>query len=155
MTIQQQVIKECYELAPVGSSFDETVQLTYDQRRKSRMRLQLKACDLAWFLARGQVIHQGEVLVCQDGYRVKVEAADEAVTQVETDNNLLLSRLAYHLGNRHVSLQLGEGWLRYQIDTVLDEMVVGLGGKAQHIDAPFDPEDGAYHSHGDDHSHEH
>jgi urease accessory protein len=77
----------------------------------------------------------------------------------------LFARACYHLGNRHVPLQVGHGWLRYQNDYVLDDMLRQLGLDVKHEQAPFEPENGAYgehgghshgHSHGDDdHSHSH
>jgi urease accessory protein len=138
---------ECHELLSSDESYDDAVSLTYEQRRKSRLRVNLETYELAWFLPRGNVVHHGEVLLCDDGRKVRVDAALESVSEVDTDDLLLLSRLAYHLGNRHVSLQIGSGWLRYQADPVLDEMVRTLGGEPSRKEAPFDPEDGAYHSH--------
>ena len=146
-------LRECYELLEPDSGFDESVSLTYEERRKSRLRLELEGYDLAWFLPRGKVVRDGEVLLCKDGHRVRVEASSECVSQVDSEDALLLSRLAYHLGNRHVGLQIGDGWLRYLGDGVLDEMVRELGGDPRSKNASFDPEAGAYHSHEDQHVH--
>jgi urease accessory protein len=67
-----------------------------------------------------------------------------------------LARAAYHLGNRHVALQIGDGWLRYCHDHVLDEMLLGLGLRVTVEQAPFEPEAGAYHAEGDSaHGHSH
>jgi urease accessory protein len=83
---------------------------------------------------------------------------------VRTADLRWLARAAYHLGNRHVALQIGEGWLRYKHDHVLDEMLHGLGLKVAVEQAPFEPEAGAYHSGADStdnqrpihtHSHDH
>jgi urease accessory protein len=82
-----------------------------------------------------------------------VEAAQEEVTQVNCNDAVLLTRIAYHLGNRHVSLQIGDSWIRYQNDAVLDDMVKGLGGHPLNISMPFHPEAGAYHSHHQPHEH--
>jgi urease accessory protein len=69
---------------------------------------------------------------------------------------MALTRAAYHLGNRHVPLQLGDGWLRYEHDHVLDAMVEQLGLEVRTEDATFEPEAGAYgHAHGGDHAHAH
>ena len=92
-----------------------------------------------------------------------VKAAEEQVSTVRCDDSLLLSRICYHLGNRHVPLQIEAGFSRYQHDYVLDEMVVGLGGSVEVELAPFEPEAGAYqsqagaghHHHHDDHEHSH
>jgi len=64
---------------------------------------------------------------------------------VRADDPRLLARVAYHLGNRHVALQIGAGWLRYSHDHVLDELSRGLGAQLTIEQAPFEPEAGAYH----------
>jgi urease accessory protein len=80
-----------------------------------------------------------------------VGAAPEWVSTLHAPDARLLARVAYHLGNRHVALQIGEGWLRYSHDHVLDEMARGLGAQLSVEQAPFEPEGGAYHAGG--HSH--
>ena len=88
-----------------------------------------------------------------DGTSVRVNAALEAVATARTDDPLRLARACYHLGNRHVPIQVGAGCLRYQRDHVLDELVRGLGLTVVHESARFEPESGAYH--GQEHSHHH
>lgn len=140
-----------------------TLTLTFDQRRKSRYRTRTDCgLDLGWFLPRGIVLAEGDCLLCTDGMHIRVKAADEEVSEVHCDDALLISRAAYHLGNRHVPLDITEERLRYQRDNVLDDMLVGLGLEPRHTQAPFNPENGAYHGHGghghaatDDSSHEH
>ncbi len=144
------VLKECFELAQAGAGFDDTVCLTFEQRSKSRLRTSLADFDLVWFLPRGLVVRDSDILLCGDGTRVRVLAASEAVSEIASTDPIKLARLAYHLGNRHVGLQIGSGWLRYQADAVLDEMVVALGATPVTTRAPFDPERGAYHSHEQD-----
>jgi urease accessory protein len=78
---------------------------------------------------------------------VRVCAAPEAVTTAHAGDPLGLARASYHLGNRHVPLQVGPGWVRYQRDHVLDDMVRGLGLRVVHESARFEPERGAYHGH--------
>ena len=85
----------------------------------------------------------------------EVIASAETVSKVTCDQPLLLLKAAYHLGNRHVPLQVTEHWLRYQHDHVLDDMVRGLGLQVSVEQAPFQPESGAYHRHGAGHSHNH
>ena len=90
---------------------------------------------------------------------VEIIAADEQVSSVYVDNALALAKAAYHLGNRHIPLQIEAGLLRYQHDHVLDEMVQGFGLDVTVEQAPFEPEGGAYksgagHSHGHSHGHE-
>lgn len=120
--------------------------LPYDTRKKSRFKT--LACSGVWWavmLPRGQTLRHGTLLKSEDGELVRVLAAEETLSQVTGKDPWALARGAYHLGNRHVPLQLGEGWLRYQHDHVLDDMVRGLGGLAvETVEAGFEPEDGAY-----------
>lgn len=123
------------------------VVLTFDERQKSRYKTKT-VCgrELGWFIERGTVLQDGDFLKCKTGEVVHVAAAAEAVSDVRSDDQLLLTRAAYHLGNRHVPLQIGTGFLRYLRDHVLDDMVRGLGLDAEHAHQPFQPENGAYHS---------
>ncbi|MDO6746088.1 urease accessory protein UreE [Gilvimarinus sp. 1_MG-2023] len=133
-----------------------TAELTFEQRQKSRHRCQTRCGQpLGWFLERGHVLADGEVLECRDGTLVQIVAANENVSQVESNDALALMRAAYHLGNRHVPLQIGAGFLRYQHDHVLDDMVHGLGLTINVAQLPFHPENGAYHGSGHGHSHDH
>jgi urease accessory protein UreE len=99
---------------------------------------------VAVILERGQILRGGEHLCGEDGAPVRVEAAPEPVSEAHCTDPLLLMRASYHLGNRHVPLQLGPGWLRYLHDHVLDDMVRGLGLNVSFSHAPFEPEAGAY-----------
>ena len=124
------------------------VLLTYEERKKSRYKTAtVSGQPLGWFLERGHVLVDGDLLLCSDGSRVKVIAAQEAVSEVHTTDSLQLTRAAYHLGNRHVPLQIGENFLRYQHDHVLDGMVRGLGLEVTCENKPFHPESGAYRNH--------
>ena len=105
-------------------------------------------------LERGSVLRHGELLRADNGLIVEVRAADEEVAVISTADTFLLSRACYHLGNRHVPLQIGEGWLRIQRDHVLEDMVQSLGLLVKHELAPFEPESGAY-SRDSGHSHSH
>ena len=78
---------------------------------------------------------------------VKIAAAAEKVSTASCSDQFLLSRACYHLGNRHVALQIGPGWVRYLEDHVLDEMVNGLGLEVVNEHAQFEPESGAYSGH--------
>lgn len=138
-----------------NTDYADSVTLTYEERKKSRHRTQTsKGEELGWFLDRGHVLEDGEVLECSNGALVKVIAAEESVSEVTSDNAHALTRVAYHLGNRHVPLQVSPGFLRFQHDHVLDDMVRGLGLDVAHAHKPFHPENGAY-SHGTHHDHDH
>jgi urease accessory protein len=140
---------EVFELKKrIEKSADYRVVLTFDERQKSRHKT-LTECgkELGWFLERGIVLAQGDILCCKSGETVLVMAANEAVSQVENANAILLTKAAYHLGNRHVPLQIGEGFVRYLQDHVLDEMIRGFALNILHLNLPFQPENGAYHGH--------
>lgn len=126
--------------------------LTYDQRRRSRQRVRLDdGTEAALQLPRGTVLNDGQRLRREDGAVVLVRAAPETLSSVSTANPTALARAAYHLGNRHVALEVTEGRLRYQHDHVLDDMVRKLGLTVTSVEAPFHPEAGAYsggHAHG-------
>ncbi len=139
---------ELIEKAPGGGEVDDTVTLSYELRQKSRQRVRLDSGRTAGIiLPPGTRLDDGDRLRAADGTAVRVSAATEAVTTARTDDPLRLARACYHLGNRHVPLQVGPGWVRYQPDHVLDEMVHGLGLAVSHESARFEPEGGAYGKH--------
>lgn len=131
--------------------------LPFDQRRKARQRARLTAgYEIGIQLPRGTVLRGGDRLRAADGTVLEIVAAREPVSTVWSRDMRHLAQVAYHLGNRHVALEIGTGWVRYLADHVLDEMVRQLGLTVLHDDEPFEPEAGAYgghsHSHG---THEH
>ena len=130
-----------------------TLTLPFELRQKSRLRARLdNGEEVGLFLPRGAVLRHGDLLRADTGLVVRVEAAIEEVSRATTHDPLLLARAAYHLGNRHVPLQIGAGWVRFQRDHVLDGMLRDLGLRVMEERAPFEPEAGAY-SHR--HAHEH
>lgn len=127
---------------------DVDLVLPFQLRTKSRLRTALPSGEeVGLILERGTILRDGDLLLADDGRVVRVVAASETVSTVRAEDPLMLLRVAYHLGNRHVALQIGTGWLRYQHDHVLDDMVRGLGLKARVEQAPFEPEAGAYGGH--------
>ncbi|OAI84962.1 urease accessory protein UreE [Pseudomonas putida] len=132
-----------------------TATLSLDTRIKSRIRITLDdGRDAGLMLERGQLIRGGELLADEAGGEViRVIAAAEEVSTVYCADGLALARAAYHLGNRHVPLQVEAGFLRYQHDYVLDDMVRGFGLEVCVEKAPFEPEAGAYQSAPHSHSH--
>jgi len=124
---------------------DDQLILPFDRRQKSRLRVVLKSGeDAGLFLERGTILRGGDCLRASDGRVVQVIAADELVMRVTATTPILLLRAAYHLGNRHVPLQIGEGWLRLEQDHVLKDMLMGLGISVENEQSPFEPEAGAY-----------
>ena len=133
--------------------------LPFELRSRSRLRATLDdGREVALFLPRGTVLRGGDRLLASDGRVVIVRAAEERVSTARSEDPDALLRAAYHLGNRHVPVEIGRAMLRYEHDHVLDEMVRGLGLEIVVEHAPFEPEGGAYghgHSHGHSHSHSH
>ena len=104
-------------------------------------------------LARAQRLAEGDGLELDSGSYIRVRSAAEPVIEIAAGTPLDLLRIAWHLGNRHLPLQALEGRLRIRADHVIAAMVEGLGGHITRLDAPFDPEIGAYAggAHGHDH----
>ena len=106
-------------------------------------------------------LRSGDALALEDGRLIEVVAAPEPLLEIRSTDPLHLARIAWHLGNRHVPTQLLAKSLRIRRDHVLEEMLRGLGARVIEIEAPFDPEGGAYAStashdgHHHDHSHHH
>jgi len=116
--------------------------LPFEQRQKSRLRAKLEnGEEIALILPRGRVLRGGDRVAATDGREVAIVAAPEKLLHIESAE---LARVAYHLGNRHVPLQVGQGFLRIAEDHVLEELVKTLGARVSHIEAPFEPEAGAY-----------
>lgn len=132
------------------------ITLTYDQRTRSRLRARTDdGRDVALNVARGGVLRDGDRLADEAGQVYLVRAAPEPVSAAYAEDPLLLARSCYHLGNRHVAVQIDAGRVAWLADHVLDEMVRGLGLEPVAEQAPFDPEGGAYgHAHGG-HGHDH
>lgn len=126
--------------------------LPFELRCKSRLRTKLASGEeVGLFLERGVILRGGDRLRGNDGRIVEVVAALEQLIEVRTDDATLLARAAYHLGNRHIPVQVGAGWLRLAADSVLQTMLEGLGLRPTQLQAPFEPEAGAYalgHQHG-------
>ena len=128
--------------------FDAELVLPYELRTKARLRTRTAAGEEAGlFLPRGCVLRDGDFLEAEDGRIVKVTAQREQVLQITCADPVCLARIAYHLGNRHVALQIGSGWVRIASDPVLQEMVEGLGADVLSTEAVFEPEAGAYGAH--------
>lgn len=135
--------------AAAGAVAVDRLLLPFESRRKSRLRTRLASGEEAGlFLERGRVLRGGERLLGNDGRVVEVVAAPEMLMEAASDDPLQLARAAYHLGNRHVAVQVMANGLRFAQDHVLGEMVRGLGLPVTEIEAPFEPEAGAYGVHG-------
>ncbi|MSO80711.1 MAG: urease accessory protein UreE [Alphaproteobacteria bacterium] len=141
----------------------DTVVLDWDLRSRRRMVMQA-AGGLRFLLdlpAAG-ALRDGDGLVLDDGRIVAIAARPEALMELHAVDRAHLVRIAWHLGNRHLPVQLAGETLRIRADAVIADMVRGLGGEVVELSAPFDPEGGAYghgqvhgHDHHDGHDHDH
>ena len=141
---------EIHERLTVPAKPQATLTLPFELRQRSRLlaRLDHSEEEVGLFLPRGTVLRQNDLLRASTGLVIRVNAAPETVSSAAASNPLLLARACYHLGNRHIALQIGPGWIRYLQDHVLDRMVRELGLTIAHETAPFEPEAGAYgHGH--------
>lgn len=154
------------KLAPVLLQRLATVELDWDTRQRSRFEARdSDGVRLAVFLPRGSVARGGDVLVAEDGSMRRVLAKAQTLMKAricaEHGSVFDLMRGAYHLGNRHVPLELQRDWLKLEADPVLAELLAGLHLIVETVSEPFEPEGGAYgrgalmgHGHGH-HRHDH
>jgi urease accessory protein len=141
--------------AEYGARAGDQLMLPFERRQKSRQRATLVSGEeVAIELPRGEVLRGGDWVISSDGRAIEVLAQAERVLHIECDSPQALARAAYHLGNRHVPVQVGEGWLRIAEDHVLARMLDALGAKTSVMEAPFEPEAGAYAGHAHHHDHE-
>jgi urease accessory protein len=136
----------------------DSLTLVFELRRRARLRARLDGGqDVGLLLERGLSLKHGQRLATKDGgLVVEVRARPEQLSTVSTSDPHLLARAAYHLGNRHVPLQVEPGRLSYQHDHVLDGLMHELGLHAHVVERPFEPEGGGYsgghrHTHGHEH----
>jgi urease accessory protein len=133
------------KFAASTSKTDDVLMLPFEQRCKSRLRTTLVSGEeIGIFLDRGTILRGGDCLAADDGRIVRLESSAEKLMEVRAASAESLARAAYHLGNRHTPIQVGDGWLRFVADHVLAQMLVGLGAEVSSLSAAFEPEAGAY-----------
>jgi urease accessory protein len=133
-------------IAGCGEPVD-TITLDHEARHRRRARLVSdRGLEFLLDLPHAEHLHEGDRLVLDDGRRIAVRAAQEAVLDIRSDQ---LARIAWHLGNRHCPTQILGDRLRIARDHVLADMLRGLGAEVTEGMASFDPETGAYHTHHD------
>ncbi|HTV17614.1 MAG TPA: urease accessory protein UreE [Polyangiaceae bacterium] len=149
---------------PADAVVADRLTLPFELRQKSRLVAKLDSGQpIALALPRGHILRHGALLGTDGGALIQVCSAPEELSVVTSRDATELARAAYHLGNRHVPLQILPGALSYQHDHVLDDMLRGLGLEPSFAEQPFEPEAGAYgrgghhhHDHGhDEHDHQH
>ena len=124
---------------------DDRVVLNHELREKGRFKVNSeKGVEVRVFLERGKTLRIGEILPTECGRLIAVAGAEEAVVKATCDDWAAFSKACYHLGNRHVRLQLGDRWLSIKPDYVLEEMLELLGLRLTREVAVFVPECGAY-----------
>ena len=162
------LIRLGHGLAPVLLKRATSITLDWDVRQKSRFESTDSAGrQVGVFLQRGQVVRGGDVLVGEDGSLLKVLAAPQAVLRITHcrahGTPFDLTRAAYHLGNRHVPIELQADHLKIEPDHVLADMLRAMHLIVNEVHESFEPENGAYgehggghhHGHGDTHGHDH
>jgi urease accessory protein len=123
----------------------DSVTLDYDARHRRRIRLVSDGgTDFLLDLPAAAVLGQGDGLRLEDGHWLRVVAAPEDLLEVRCDSPAALARVAWHLGNRHLPAELGPDWIRLRPDHVIAAMLAGLGAQLALVQAPFEPERGAY-----------
>jgi urease accessory protein len=144
----------------------DTIVLDYDGRHRRRITMTgVRGTEFLLDLPDAVALRNGDALILEDGRLIEIVAAPEELAEVRCADPRQLARTAYHLGNRHVHVEVLANRLRIRRDHVLEDMVRGLGAKVAHIEAPFEPDSGAYeaaeahdhgkHDHGHDHKHDH
>ncbi len=136
-----------------AESVEADLLLAYDQREKSRLRTCLPSGEeIALYITRGSVLRGGDLLTGPERRVIRVVAAPEPVYVIACATPAIMARCAFHLGNRHTQVQIGDGFLRIRVDPVLKAMAEGLGARVEAQTAAFEPEAGAYAGGGHHHN---
>lgn len=131
-----------------SNKINDSVTLDLHQRIKCRIKAVTDSGkSIGIFMQRGTVLENSDLIVDKDGYVIKVIAASEKISSIYSKDYLQLLKACYHLGNRHVELQINKDSLHYKHDHVLDDMIKSLGFDVIIESLPFQPENGAYHTH--------
>ena len=138
----------------------DTIVLDFDDRHRRRMAMTgTRGLEFLLDLEHATALRGGDALLLEDGRLVEVVAAAEPLLEIRGTDPQHLVRVAWHLGNRHLPTQITAKGLRIRRDHVIESMVKGLGARLIEIEAPFDPEGGAYsgegHAHADEEAHDH
>jgi urease accessory protein len=139
-----------------GRSVPVTVELTWQERQRSRLAVMLDTGEpAAIVLPRGEPMQSGDVLSTEDGQQVKVASALEEILEIRAQSAFELMRLTYHLANRHAPAMLTTDAIYIEPDPVLADLARHLGGIVSTVHRAFEPERGAYHGahHHDGHHH--
>ncbi|OUR61754.1 urease accessory protein UreE [Colwellia sp. 39_35_sub15_T18] len=160
------MIKVYERLSHCHEPITDSITLDQETRKKARIKSTTdKGADIGIFVERGHPLLVGEILKSECGQFVEVKGQAEPVSTASATDWLSFSKVCYHLGNRHTSMQIGELWLRFKPDHVLEELAENYGLTVDKTPAIFEPESGAYgskssknkqsHSHSSNHEHSH
>ncbi len=147
---------ECQPQGARHGLIDDEVTLDFDNRHRRRLAMTGKGgLEFLLDLPRARRLRHGDTLLLEDGRRVRIVAAKEALAQISAPTPADLIRIAWHLGNRHLPVMLMPDRILIRRDHVIEDMVRLLGASVEVVEAPFDPEDGAYAGAGGHHHHHH
>ena len=157
-------MKRACEVRPAGQwdAASAVDLVTLDAHERHRRRIVLtgeRGTTFMLDLPQATALRDGDGLVLDDGAIVRVAGRPEPLVEITAANSYELARLAWHIGNRHIDVQIAGDKLRIRRDHVIEDMLRGLGARLATVEAAFDPEQGAYaqghHGHGHQHDHEH
>jgi urease accessory protein len=133
----------------------DTVVLDFDRRHRRRISMTGEnGVEFLLDLAETTTLKDGDGIVLEDGRIVEVRAANEPLAEITASSPAQLVRFAWHLGNRHLPAALSGNRLFIRRDHVIEDMLESLGANVRHVEAPFDPEAGAYAHHDRHHGHD-
>jgi urease accessory protein len=139
-----------------GGNVVDTLILTHAQRQTKRgFVFGIKGVCVEFDFSEPVRLRTDDALVLEDGSLVEIVSEAEPLIEARAADLPALARLAWHLGDRHVPIQILEKRLRLQHDPAIEELLAALGAKVIAIEAPFEPEGGAYEAQADDHHHDH
>ena len=140
------------------SAGERSATLAWHERERSRLAVMTNTLEfVSIVLERGETLSHGDLLQTEDGaQRLRIYAKEEPVLKISASDSLTLTRLVYHLANRHVKMMLKTNAVFIESDPVLHSLAKNLGGQVETVHCVFEPERGAYsHSHGQGHRHDH
>ena len=139
---------EIFKMVAVDDYNPLIIYLTYEERQKNRLQKKTESGDDFLMLAnRGKFLHCGDFLKSSSGKVIKIDCAKEKLLHITCEEPLTLIKVAYHLGNRHAKVQIQMSYIRVLADSVLEDMVMGIGAKVVRVYDVFNPEVGAYADH--------